>query len=220
MNSTIHPIRKAIDQACKQHKITHTYLCARADISRETLYRVLRGEVERATVTTIYKIARAAKIAPISLLRLVYDDIDLGPGIFVQTKYSGDIPSFINDETFPDGSTVYVNARFTKIWNFQNTGSVPWINRRLKRVDEELALCRRNSAGQYEPVAKSYLESESNEVLIADTLPGMTVAIAVNFRAPNLPCDVISTWKMIDAEGNLCFPEYSGAWVKISVVAI
>lgn len=215
-----HPIRVAIDQACKIHGLTHTVLCERAMISRETLYRILRGDVERATVTTIYKLARAAKMAPIALLRLVYNDIDLGPGSFVSTAYQGDVPSFINDETYPDGSMVPVNARFTKIWNFQNTGSVPWIKRKLKRIDHDLVLCHRLKDGSLQAINKSHLKSEVDEVEIADTYPGMTVPIAVNFTAPASPCDVMSMWKIVDDAGNFCFPEHSGVWVKVSVVAL
>lgn len=216
----LHPIRAAIDQACETHGLTHTSLCTRARISRETLYRILRGDVERATVLTIYRLARAAKLAPIALMRLIYDDIDLGTACFVETLYPGDVPSFVNDETFPDGSTVPVNARFTKIWNFQNTGSVAWTERRLRRVDGDLALCRRTPSGSFEPIQDNFLVSDTNEVNIAPTLPGETVSIRVNFKAPNKPCDVISMWKMVDRDGKLCFPAHAGVWIKVSVVAI
>lgn len=99
----MHPIRHIIEQACDQNNIKHTELCERAAISRETFYRILRGDVERATVATIYKIARAAKIAPIILLRLVYNDIDLGTGCLRPTKYDGDIPTLSMMKPFQMG---------------------------------------------------------------------------------------------------------------------
>ncbi|MBS0315281.1 MAG: hypothetical protein JSS05_13995 [Proteobacteria bacterium] len=52
------------------------------------------------------------------------------------------------------------------------------------------------------------------------TESGETAEISVVLRAPLLPCDTISRWKMVDAEGWLCFPEHSGLWCAVSVVSI
>jgi len=48
-------------------------------VARETLYRIMRGDAQRASVQKICAIARAAQMAPIALLCLVYHDIDLAP---------------------------------------------------------------------------------------------------------------------------------------------
>jgi hypothetical protein len=46
------------------------------------------------------------------------------------------------------------------------------------------------------------------------------VEIAVTFQAPIYPCTTISYWKMVDAEGDECFPQLRGLWCKVKVIAI
>jgi len=76
---SVHPIKAAIDRACLKHGITHSAIAKNADVARETLYRIMRGDAQRASVQKICAIARAAQMAPIALLCLVYHDIDLAP---------------------------------------------------------------------------------------------------------------------------------------------
>ena len=40
----IHPIKAAIDAACLKHGITHSAIAKNADVARETLYRIMRGD--------------------------------------------------------------------------------------------------------------------------------------------------------------------------------
>lgn len=71
-----------------------------------------------------------------------------------------------------------------------------------------------------EPDIAPGLTTSKAEVKVPRTESGETAEISVVFRAPLLPCDTISRWKMVDAEGWLCFPEHSGLWCAVSVVSI
>jgi|GEM_PF-3673066 len=48
-----HPIKRLIDGACSRNAITHSSIARKAGISRETLYRIMRGDGQRASVETI-----------------------------------------------------------------------------------------------------------------------------------------------------------------------
>lgn len=56
------------------------------------------------------------------------------------------------------------------------------------------------------------------EVDIPSTAAGGTALISVRFKAPPLPCTTISYWKMVDKNGNICFPRMKGLWCKVNVV--
>ena len=86
----------------------------------------MRGDAQRASVKKICAIARAAQMAPIALLRLVYHDIDVGPATGLPVLAPGDHTAFVSDVTMPDGSAVMGGQRFKKVWRSQNTGDVRW----------------------------------------------------------------------------------------------
>lgn len=134
-----HPIKLAIDAACKRHKITLTEIALRAGVSRETLYRIMRGDGNRAIVGTVCAVARAAGMVPIVLLRLMHNDLDNGALTLLPVKEDGDHASFISDVTITDGSMVMAGRRFKKTWLLQSTGVVPWVGRKLRCFDSELA---------------------------------------------------------------------------------
>ena len=60
--------------------------------------------------------------------------------------------------------------------------------------------------------------SPRTEGAVPRTDSGDTAKSASHFRAPLLPCDTISRWKMVDADGKLYFLEHSGVWCAVSVV--
>lgn len=66
-----YPIRELIDKACSCNALTHSAIAKKAGVSRETLYRIMRGEGKRASVETVCGIAKAAGIAPVVLLRMM-----------------------------------------------------------------------------------------------------------------------------------------------------
>jgi transcriptional regulator with XRE-family HTH domain len=218
-----HPIKQLIDAACKRSAITHAEVASRAGVSRETLYRIMRGNGNRASVETVCGIARAAGIAPVVLLRMMYNDLDSGALTLLPVRKDGDHISFLSDVTIPDGSMVMAGQRFLKTWALQNTGVVEWRDRKLQCVDGEYVMARWvTRKGERVLVADVTpgLIPEKREVTIPRTLSGDSVKVSVTFRAPQLPCDVLSRWVMVDANGGRCFPEHSGLWCAVSVIGI
>jgi len=91
---------------------------------------------------------------------------------------TGDDDKFVADVTIPDGTVIKVNPRFTKTWEIQNTGSVPWRGRWLQRqgLSQGTGLC-----------------TSTDQVRVPDTLPGQHVQISVVLRAPKPPGPARST---------------------------
>jgi transcriptional regulator with XRE-family HTH domain len=83
----------------------------------------------------------------------------------------GDESTFITDIT-PDGIIMPPGFRFEKIWRIQNTGTVPWTGRWLRRLGSPAGLG---------------IPSSPLQVQIAATMPGQTVDISVPLRAQSQP---------------------------------
>lgn len=98
-----------------------------------------------------------------------------------------DDSQFEGDITYPDGSLVPPDSSFTKVWRIRNTGTVPWANRFLARVNDEP--CQAPKA-----------------VAIPQTRPGEAVDIAVTVRTPSTPGRCKIYWKMADEQGRTLFP--------------
>lgn len=189
-------------------------------MSHDTLYRLMKGEAENANMITIYRLARAMGVAPITLLRVMHHDIDLGPATELPVDVVGDHSAFVADVTYPDGDVVRAGQRFVKRWLLQNSGRVAWSGRVLRCMDGDIVVARRNKAGDLVPLFTPGLKAVECQVLVPDTKPGQAAEIAAELVAPALPCDVLSLWKMHTASGKLCFPEHSGIWCRVSVMAV
>ena len=225
MKMHLHPIGQLISNACKKNGITATKVCEKAGISRETLYRVMRGEGEKVSVAKICAVARATKLAPLMLLRLIHDDLAKGAATLLPTLIAGDCSAFIADVTIPDGHTVMVAQRFTKTWELQNIGTVPWVARHLQCIDSDLVTTRWQTpadggARVLVPLDTPWLTPDAWRVAVPDTAVGENVKVSVTFTAPAQACDTISRWKMVTADGDLCYPQHVGLSCAVSVVAI
>lgn len=107
-----------------------------------------------------------------------------------QYPLPGDKTEFVTERP-PDGIRIGLGETFTKSWTIRNIGSVPWIDRRLRRIG---------------PNTGPWILSSPVHVPIADTHPGEKVTITVELRAPNVSAVSIAQWKMVDPEDLLCFP--------------
>jgi DNA-binding SARP family transcriptional activator len=114
----------------------------------------------------------------------------------------GDNDRFIADVTIPDGTTVHTGQQFTKTWEIQNTGTMPWHNRFLQRQG------LLDGPGLCASVAR---------VPVQETQPGQDVRISVTFTAPKLPGSCYVDWKIVDANGHLTFPHKAGLYVTVNV---
>ena len=86
--------------------LSKTELCKRANISRETLYRLLRGDLRSITFETLIGLAAALDAAPLHVARLVYQEFRSCPATELPTQHVGDHASFVRDVTFPDDGVV------------------------------------------------------------------------------------------------------------------
>jgi transcriptional regulator with XRE-family HTH domain len=103
----------------------------------------------------------------------------------------GDASTFVDDIT-PDAVIMPPGFQFEKIWRIQNSGSVPWAGRWLRRLG---------------PPAGLGIPSSPVQVQIATTMPGQTVDISVPIRAHNQAGTAEVHWKMVDDDGYEFFPD-------------
>lgn len=103
----------------------------------------------------------------------------------------GDATAFI-DDTIPHGTLMQPGQRFVKTWRIRNAGTVPWRGRRLERQG---------------PLNGPGLIVSTRYLPIPDTEPGDIAKISAELKAPSYDCTSIAYFKMVDADGFLCFPD-------------
>jgi hypothetical protein len=103
-----------------------------------------------------------------------------------------DASEFVRDVTIPDGTIMKPGQDFEKVWEIQNVGKVVWKNRYLRRE------------GACDGIG---LMSSPERIPIPATKPGQTVQIRVPIKAPMIPATTSSVWRMVDKQGNKCFPD-------------
>ncbi len=103
----------------------------------------------------------------------------------------GDASTFVGD-TIPHGTLMAPGQVFEQTWRVRNSGTVAWTGRKLERQG---------------PLTGPGLISSLRFVDIPDTEPGLVVEIAAPLKAPTYDCSSIAYFKMVDAEGRLCFPD-------------
>lgn len=150
-------------------------------------------------------------------LDLVFEDYKLPTPVQRQYRERGDLSVFVADVTFPDGTQVATGSTFTKVWEMQNVGTVPWNQRFLKCMDEHIVTTSRSGG----PVRVSpQLAPAVDKVPIPETAPDEVVRLAVDFIAPEFPCSCISYWKSVFANGSLCYPDSAGLTCHVTVVSM
>ncbi len=200
--------------------ISRTELARRARLSRESLYKLLRGDIANPSIETLHGLALALEVSPLYLIRQYFDDLNLGPGTLLRSRHENDHCSFVRDVTIPDDMAVGVNQTFVKVWEIQNTGTLHWHNRQLSCQDDDYVLARRASDGTLQEVMDCHLLPANRHVPLPDAAPGEVLRVGVEFVAPPFPCTVMSMWKVTDGDGALCFPDFVGIWVRVRVVAL
>lgn len=109
---------------------------------------------------------------------------------------------FVGDITFPLGAIVQTGVSFKKTWEIENNGLTVWVNRFLRE----------------ENPTPSGIVPKKSIVPIPTTRPGERVKISVAFTAPLLPATCESYWKMVDKNGDYCFPSKVGLNCCVKVV--
>lgn len=199
----------------RERGMTQLALAERAGISRQGLSKLMNGDTRSPSVETVRALAGALSVSPIYLLRLLHGKSVIDREIAAAAAVPGDHSSFVGNLTIPNGTIMPAGERFEKIWEIQNGGAVDWKGRRLKCVDEPLA------AGlSREALAMVCLVPDEPEIPIPDAAPGDVVRLSVWLTAPLVPATCVSIWKMVDAEGQLCFPRLNGLNVVVVVSAM
>ncbi len=104
---------------------------------------------------------------------------------------SGDASTFVED-TIPHGTLMEPGQMFVKTWRVRNSGSVPWEGRQLERQG---------------PLTGPGLITSPRHLIIPDTKPSGIAEINAGLLAPGYDCTSIAYFKMVNAEGALCFPD-------------
>jgi transcriptional regulator with XRE-family HTH domain len=109
-----------------------------------------------------------------------------------QARYplAGDASRFIAEEP-PDGITLARGAQLTKSWTLENSGTVPWVGRRLMRIG---------------PHTGPWTLTSPHYIPIPDTDPGEQVTLSVPVKAPHIETAQVAQWKMVDEDDLLYFP--------------
>lgn len=103
----------------------------------------------------------------------------------------GDASSFLGD-TIPHGTLMQPGQVFEQTWRVMNSGSVAWVERKLERQG---------------PLTGPGLISSLRFVEVPDTEPGQAASMTALLKAPTYDCSSIAYFKMVDAEGRLCWPD-------------
>jgi transcriptional regulator with XRE-family HTH domain len=187
-------------------------VCRRAGISRQTLYTLNQVPDKLPALQTVVSLAEVLHVHPIRLLQLVFDELPLTSQV-KQKQARGDHSAFVQ-ETIPDGTIVLYGERFTKEWQLQNVGRVPWEGRFLQCMDEEIVVYTRT--GETLRIAEK-LKPDVMRIAVPSTGPGCSVKLVVNFTAPTMPGNFLSYWKSVFEDGTLCFPQAQGLSVMVRV---
>ncbi len=205
------------DKRIKELGLSRCEIAEQTGVSRQMLYNLTKGLTGEAKISNVVAIARVLKVHPVYLFRLLLSQTEFPKYISV-TRYKGDATGFIADVTISDNSSVLVNQVFIKTWEIQNIGHVDWVGRQLLCVDKPVDHL---PAGSFvAPNTQRGLMPTQRMIAIPETLSGQTVRLSVEFTAPPYPCSVLSYWKMVDAQGEFCFPQSEGLSCQVQVVAL
>jgi transcriptional regulator with XRE-family HTH domain len=109
----------------------------------------------------------------------------------LQRAIPGDASTFLGD-TVPHGTLMSPGQVFEQTWRVRNSGTVAWKGRRLERQG---------------PLIGPGLITSQRFVDVPYAEPGEAVEVTASLRAPTYDCSSIAYFKMVDAEGALCFPD-------------
>lgn len=201
----------------KKTKISKTALAEQAGISRQGLYKILNGDVDQIYLSTLVKLAIPLRVHPIMLIRHLLANWEFPSPPIDGALRGGDAVGFVGDVTYPDNSIVMVKQQFRKIWCLQNIGNQTWIGYSLKCFDNDIHIATdRKDLGS--PDVFRGLKPVTRTVAIPEVEPGGVVDITVDFTAPDYPCSAVSYWKMVDDNGDICFPELQGLSCLVQVI--
>jgi len=188
-------LKRCLLQLLRDRKLTQTDLANATGISRKNINQIINDKVAEPRIGTLITISRHLHVHPMALMRELFKGWE-----------------------FPNiQRSVSVGTRFIKSWEIQNIGNIAWTNRSLVCVDGEFEIIPKRQTVK-PPNVKRGLIPSTRTVAVQETQPWETITLSVEFTAPSYPCTVISYWKMVDHDGNLCFPENEGLSCQVHVI--
>lgn len=203
-----------IREKITKEKISVVDLSKKSGLARTSIYKILGAEVKEARLSTFIKLGGALSIHPLEMMKIFFNRWEFPRNTSERSKprVKGDDTSFIADITYPDNSIVSAKQKFEKIWRIKNVGKIDWQGRKIICLDQSTRV-------QYDDKILTYgLTPESIEVDLPLVKAEDYVDISINFTAPDMPCSVLSHWKMCDSDNNLCFPKLNGIYCMVKVI--
>ncbi len=204
-------------QLLRQKNITQKALAEAVHVSRKSINEIINAKVTEPKIGTLVIISRHLGVHPMALMRELFRGWEFPNIHHTGAQQTGDAVGFVRDVTFPDNSSISVGKKFIKTWEIQNIGNTPWTNRSLVCVDGQFDIIPKNQTIK-PPITHRGLKPSSRTIAIQQTQPWEKISLSVEFTAPDYPCTVISYWKMVDQDGNLCFPENEGLSCQAHVI--
>jgi len=207
-----------LHQRAETLSLSATIISKKAGISRQTWYRLLNAEVKQARVETLIRVADILQVnfMELSALYTQKQAINRKPLI---SSVGSDSCSFIRDVNCPLNTMVYREELSEKKWEILNSGNSTWINRTFICVDEELDIrLKQGDQNACSGESSERLTAKNKRITVPLTEPGEHVVLSAWFYAPKTSGTVISFWKVIDEQGEYCFPEKTGLSCQVRVV--
>ncbi len=201
-----------------KQKLSISATAQKAGISRQALHKILNGDIKQARLTTLIQLAHALNLHPLEFFREYFKRHEFSPNVtkhYSERPYKNDYIAFVDDVTYPGNSIVQAEETFTKIWRLKNIGEVPWINRKIICIDDEMVV----QTSVFGDDHHCGLVAATRSVDLDDTLPGETVDVSIEFTAPPYPATVVSHWKMVDENGVFCYPGNNPLMCHVKVVS-
>ena len=207
-----------IREHIEKQELNISSTAVRAKISRQALHKILNGDIKQARLTTLIQLSHALNLHPLEFFRKYFERHEFSPNVgkhYSDRPHKNDYIAFIDDVTYPGNSLVSANELFTKIWRVKNIGDIPWVNRKIICIDDDMLV----STSVFGDSHQCGLSTQTKSIDLADTMPGETVDICIDFTAPPYPATVISHWKMTDEDGNFCYPGNNPLMCHVKVVS-
>lgn len=202
-------------------ELTTVEAAKRSGISRQTWQKLLAADIDEAKLSTLMKVSDTLEVHTLNMLKIYFHGKTL---THASAEHSGTkqfASGFIKDVTYPDNSLVHVGEIFEKAWEVVNLGTEPWDGWHLQCIDDCLEVSTKSGKEASKGTACQYgLIPLQSRIAIPYTLPGEHVRLAVRFRAPDLPCSVVSHWKTVDASGVQMFPHLTGLYCMVKVTSV
>lgn len=205
IKTTANLFESYIRQYCIDKNITMQELAKQTGLARSTFYTLLKPQSD-SKISHIITIANIVKLHPDVLLKLKWCEFDLHKDDAVVQQvisHNSDSYGFVG-ETMADGVVITGGDSFTKIWTIKNLSNRTWEGRVLQCVDENLS-----TEPAFQHTMTPHLFPCQTTIHLPSVAPNRQVTIAVIYKTPNTTGHYQSHWKMLDENGQDCFPNAS-----------